>query len=39
MYDCAPWMLKIYVPIVTFTMAAAVVLIEVRVAYGFSTGK
>eukprot|EP00892_Ulva_mutabilis_P006100 jgi/Ulvmu1/3862/UM018_0081.1 len=37
-YDCAPWLLKIYVPFLTFCAAAAVTLIEVRVAYGFATG-
>ena len=37
-YDCAPWFLKIWVPMITFLAAAAVTLIEVRIAYGFTTG-
>lgn len=37
-YDCSPGLLKFYVPLIVTISTLAVVLIEVRVGFGFVTG-
>jgi hypothetical protein len=38
-YDCAPCLLKLYVPLIVTISTLAVVFIEVRVGFGFVTGR
>lgn len=37
-YDVKPWLLKLWVPLVWFTVAILVVAIEVRILVGYTAG-
>jgi hypothetical protein len=39
LYDTKPVLMKVWVPVVTYTVAFLVIAIEVRMAYGFATQK